>query len=76
MNFGTDNKELLEDIEEFDDNSKPNWMNMTRTAMNTIPYLGDSWVLPTGRQLYEEQTSLMKQAAPGNRIRLHRSQIP
>jgi hypothetical protein len=35
MNFGTDNKELLEDIEEFDDNSKPNWINMTRTAMNT-----------------------------------------
>lgn len=52
----------LEDIEEFDQKNAPNWMNMTRTAMGTIPYLGDSWVLPTSRKLYEEQTNLMKQA--------------
>lgn len=53
----------LEDIQEYDDKSNPNWINMTRTAMNTIPYLGDSWVLPTSRQLYEEQTDIMKKAA-------------
>ena len=53
----------LEDIDEYDKKHNPNWVNMTRTAMNTIPYLGDSWVLPTSRQLYEEQTNIMKKAA-------------
>ena len=53
----------LEDIDEYENKHNPNWMNMTRTAMNTIPYLGDSWVLPTSRKLYEEQTDIMKKAA-------------
>ena len=53
----------LEDIEEFDEKGDPYWINMTYTAMNTIPYLGDSWVLPTSKQLYDEQTDIMKQAA-------------
>jgi cytidylate kinase len=53
----------LEDIQEYNEKNNPNWINMTRTAMNTIPYLGDSWVLPTSKKLYEEQTNIMKKAA-------------
>lgn len=53
----------LEDIEEFDEKGDPYWIGMTYTAMSNIPYLGDSWVLPTSKQLYEEQTDIMKQAA-------------
>lgn len=53
----------LEDIEEYDEKNNPYWMNMAYTAMHTIPYLGDSWVLPTSKQLYEEQTKIMKDAA-------------
>lgn len=53
----------LGDIEEFDHKDNPVWVNMAQTAKNSIPYLGDSWVLPTSKQLYEEQTNIMKQAA-------------
>lgn len=53
----------LEDIEEFDEKGNPYWMNMSYKAMSNIPYLGDSWVLPTSKQLYEEQTNIMKEAA-------------
>lgn len=53
----------LEDIEEFDEKDNPYWMGMAYTAMSSIPYLGDSWVLPTSKQLFEEQSNIMKQAA-------------
>ena len=53
----------LEDIEEFDEKGDPYWIGMTYTAMSNIPYLGDSWVLPTSKQLFEEQTNIMKEAA-------------
>lgn len=52
----------LGDLDEFDERNDPYWMGMVYTAMGTIPYLGDSWVVPTSRQLYEEQTEIMKNA--------------
>lgn len=52
----------LEDLNEFDEKKDPYWIGMVYTAMGTIPYLGDSWVVPTSRQLYEEQTDIMKKA--------------
>lgn len=52
----------LGDLDEFDEKGDPYWMGMVYTAMGTIPYLGDSWVVPTSKQLYEEQTNIMKEA--------------
>ncbi len=52
----------LGDLDEFDEKNEPYWMGMVYTAMGTIPYLGDSWVVPTSRQLFEEQTNIMKDA--------------
>ena len=53
----------LSDMDEFDEKKDPHWIGMVYTAMGTIPYLGDSWVVPTSKQLYEEQTKIMKEAA-------------
>lgn len=53
----------LGDLDEFDEKGEPYWMGMVYTAMGTIPYLGDSWVVPTSKQLFEEQTNIMKEAA-------------
>lgn len=53
----------LGDLDEFDEKDEPYWMGMVYTAMGTIPYLGDSWVVPTSKQLFEEQTNIMKEAA-------------
>lgn len=53
----------LEDMEEFQEKSQqPSWMNMIYKSMKEIPYMGDSWVLPTSKQLFEEQTDIMKKA--------------
>lgn len=52
----------LGDLEEFDEKNEPYWMGMVYTAMGTIPYIGDSWVVPTSKQLFEEQTGFMKDA--------------
>lgn len=52
----------LNDLDEFDEKNDPYWMGMVYTAMGTIPYLGDSWVVPTSKQLFEEQTQIMKDA--------------
>ena len=53
----------LGDLEEFDEKKDPYWMGMVYTAMGSIPYLGDSWVMPTSKQLFEQQTEIMKKAA-------------
>lgn len=53
----------LSDMDEFDEKKDPHWIGMVYTAMGTIPYLGDSWVVPTSKKLYEEQTKIMKEAA-------------
>lgn len=53
----------LSDMDEFDEKKDPHWIGMVYTAMCTIPYLGDSWVVPTSKKLYEEQTKIMKEAA-------------
>lgn len=52
--------EEMRNFEEKDDVYKTNMVYMTR---NVIPYIGDGWKVHTGRQLFEDQTKILRETA-------------
>lgn len=49
-------------LEELDEKEPFNWSTLIQTAVYEMPYVADEWYVPTGRQLFEEQSKLIKEA--------------
>lgn len=52
-----------ENIEMMDEKPEPYWINMVNTAMSEIPYTGAAWHVPTGKEVYAQQSEIMRKAA-------------
>ena len=56
--FGT----TPEDMKMLEESMAPIWSTVLNTTANELPYMTESWYMPTGRQLFEVQTEILRKA--------------